>query len=330
MRKLDLVDRKIILELDTNARASFSEIGKKLGIGKNNVQYRIKRLLEDGVIKKFVTQFSLGTLGLFLGKFYLQLSGFSKETEKELYDYLLNAKRISWVAKCEGRWDLMIGAYVESLNQLNQIKQDFFKKYEKYITAYDVVFLVEGYSSQRTYLLNKKSTPKKIERFIGAEKIELDDKDKKILRLIANNARFNYLDVARNLNLNIKTVQRRIKDLEKNGVIQGYVTFLDTKKIGYNFFKLCIYLQNYQLKFNSFLRYCMEIPNVIHIIESLGPWEVELEIETESLEDFYNLTHTIRNDFSDIIKKTESVIISDEMKLDFFPEWYSRPTKYIL
>ncbi|MBI4452231.1 AsnC family transcriptional regulator [Candidatus Woesearchaeota archaeon] len=302
--------------------AGFLEIGKKLGIGKNNVQYRVKRLLEDGVIKKFVTQFSLGTLGLSLGKFYLQLSGFGKEKENKIYDYLMKDKRISWIAKCEGRWDLMIGCYVESLKQLNEIKQDFFKKYEKYITSYDVVFLVEGHTSQRMYLLNKKSIPKKIEKFIGKEKVELDDKDKQIVRLIANNARFNYLDLAQKLSMNIKTIQRRIKDLERKGVIQCYLTFLDVQKIGYNFFKLCIYLQNYESKFNGFLRYCMELPNIIHIIESLGPWEVELEIETETLEDFYNLTHEIRNNYADIIKKTESVIISNEMKLDFFPEWY--------
>lgn len=66
----------------------------------------------------------------------------------------------------------------------------------------------------------------------------------------------------------------------------------------------------------------MELPNIVHVIESLGPWEIELEIETESLEDFYSITHKIRNQFPGIIKKTESVIISDEMKLDFFPEWF--------
>ncbi|MBI2661664.1 AsnC family transcriptional regulator [Candidatus Woesearchaeota archaeon] len=323
MRKLDITDRKILLELDTNARVSFSQIGKKLRIGKNNVQYRVKRLLEDGAIKKFVTQFSLGTLGLFLGKIFLQLSGFSKETEREIYDYLINDKRVSWAAKCEGRWDLMIGTYVENIMQLDNIKKDFFQKYEKYITSYDAVFVVEAYTSQRTYLLNKKTIPQKIEGFIGTKNIELDSKDKKIIHLIANNARFNYLDIAKNLNINIKTAQKRIKELENKGVIQGYVTFLDTQKIGYNFFKLCIYLQNHQTKFNSFLRYCMELPNVVHVIESLGPWEIELEIETETLEDFYNLTHKIRNDFSDIIKKTESVIISSEMKLDFFPAHFN-------
>mgnify|MGYP001567171561 FL=1 len=68
VRNLDKIDRKILLELDTKARSSFNEIAKKLGIGKNNVQYRVKRLMEDGIIKKFVTQFSLGKLGLFLEK----------------------------------------------------------------------------------------------------------------------------------------------------------------------------------------------------------------------------------------------------------------------
>ena len=92
--------------------------------------------------------------------------------------------------------------------------------------------------------------------------------------------------------------------------------------MGYNFFKLCIYLQNYESRFNSFLRYCMDLPNVVHVIESLGPWEIELEIETETLDDFYDITYEIRNKFPDIIKKTESVIISDEMKLEFFPEWF--------
>ena len=322
MKKLDIIDRKIILQLDTNARIPFSQIAKKLCIGKNNVQYRVKKLVEEGIIKKFVTQFSLGALGMFLGKIYVQLSGFDKIKEELMYSYLMSDKRISWIAKSEGRWDLMIGCYVTSIKQLNNIKQDFFKKYEKFIASYDVVFLVEGYTSQRTYLLDKKIVPRKIEKFIGDKKTDIDKKDLRIIRLISGNGRFNYLDIAQKTGLNIKTVQKRIKELEKNGVIQGYTTFINTERIGYNFFKLCIYLQNYETKMSSFLKYCMELPNVVHIIESMGPWEVELEIETESMEDFYNLTHQIRNEYSDIIKKTESVIISDEMKLDFFPQWY--------
>ncbi|MFH1072870.1 MAG: Lrp/AsnC family transcriptional regulator [Nanoarchaeota archaeon] len=321
-RKLDLIDRKILLELDTNARASFAEVAKATGIGKNNVQYRVKRLIEDGVIKKFVTQFSLGTLGLFLGKIYMQLAGLDSGKEKELYAYLLNNKRISWVAQCEGSYDLMIGSYVENIRQFNEVKTEFFQKFEKYITAYDIVFLVEGYTSQRTYLLEKKAVPEKIGKFIGKEKIALDEQDKKILRLIANNARFTYLDIAKEMDINIKTAIKRIKELEEKGVIQGYVTFLNPKVIGYNFFKLFISLQNYQSAFQSFITYCKELPNVVHTIEALGPWEVEIELETASLDELYTISHHLRNAFPTIIKRVESIIISSELKLDFFPEWY--------
>lgn len=320
--KLDLLDKKILLEIDTDARKSYSEIGKKLKIGKNSVQYRISRLINQGIIKKFVIQPSLAKLGLFLGKIYLQLSGYTKEEEQTLYEYLKKNKKISWIAKCEGRWDLMIGTYVPDMSMFIDIKKDFFERFEKFITSYDIVFLGEGHTSQRSYLINKKRIiSDKVTTFMGKEKTKVKDEDLRILKYVANNARFNYTDIANQFNINVKTAQKKIKQLEKDEIIQGYVTFIDPKKIGYNFFKLCIYLKNYQNKLNKFIKYCLELPNSVHVIESLGPWEIELEVETKSLEDFYEITHNIRNNFSDIIKKTESVIISNEIKLDFFPEW---------
>lgn len=161
MIKLDKIDRKILLELDTNARESLSKIGQRLGIGKNNVQYHVNQLSKKGMIKKFVVQYSLAKLGLFLGKIYLQLSGLTKEEETALYAYLQKDKIISWVAKCEGRWDLMWGSYVENMNQFIQIKTDFFNHFEKWVNNYDVLFLAEGHTSPRTYLIEKRSTPLK-------------------------------------------------------------------------------------------------------------------------------------------------------------------------
>lgn len=322
MRKLDMVDRKILLELDNNARITFSKIGKKLRIGKNNVQYRVKSLIKDGVIISFVTQFSIGNLGLFLGKIYMQIAGVTDQTRQEIYDYLIRDKRLNWVAECEGRWNLMIAGYIENVKQLDSIKRDFFRKYEEYVTAYDVVFVVEAYISKRNYLVPHSKIIKEIKKFIGLKKAVLDKYDSMVIHAIANDARFNYVDIAKKLKLNVKTVQKRVKDLEQKGVIQDYIMLIDLKKIGYNFFKICIFLQNYESRYEQFLKYCINHPNVIHVIESLGPWEIELEIEAERLQDFYDLVHEIRNQFASIIKRIDSVIIVNEMKLLFFPEWY--------
>jgi len=324
MRKLDLIDRKILLELDTDARASLSEVGKKLKIGKNNVQYRLQRMMNDGVIKKYSTMISNAKLGYLLGKFYLQLSGFDEKSEAEFYEYLFKDKRIIWIAKCEGRWDLMLGMYAEDIAQLNDFKWDLFRRYEKYINSYDAVFTVDAQLSQRSYLVHKNRKEvvpkKKISEYIGRGRVELDALDKEILLAISNDARFSYMELGKKLGANPKTVQKRIKSMEDAGIITGYVVFPNLKVIGVGFYKVCIYLMDYHLKYKGFVEYCLQLPNVVHVIETLGPWDVELEMETESVEEFYDIVKEIRNKFSDIIKKTEFVIITDEARLELVPQ----------
>ena len=63
MTNLDLKDRKILYELDKNSRQSFADIAKKVRLSKEVVQYRVKRLQDEGYINYFsptlvVIQFS--------------------------------------------------------------------------------------------------------------------------------------------------------------------------------------------------------------------------------------------------------------------------------
>jgi DNA-binding Lrp family transcriptional regulator len=56
MLKIDLKDRKILYQLDINSRQSYSQIAKKVGLSKTVLVYRINRLKEKGVIRKFYTE----------------------------------------------------------------------------------------------------------------------------------------------------------------------------------------------------------------------------------------------------------------------------------
>jgi Lrp/AsnC family leucine-responsive transcriptional regulator len=55
MTKIDLKDRKILYELDLDARQSLTQVGKKVGLKKDIVSYRIKRMQDEGIIKNFWT-----------------------------------------------------------------------------------------------------------------------------------------------------------------------------------------------------------------------------------------------------------------------------------
>ena len=50
MEKIDLKDRKILYHLDINSRESFRSIGKKVGLSKDVVASRVKKLEEKGFI----------------------------------------------------------------------------------------------------------------------------------------------------------------------------------------------------------------------------------------------------------------------------------------
>ena len=48
--KLDLKDKRILKELFVNARMPYSTIGKKVGLSKEVVHYRVNRLMKIGLL----------------------------------------------------------------------------------------------------------------------------------------------------------------------------------------------------------------------------------------------------------------------------------------
>ncbi|MFW9940109.1 MAG: Lrp/AsnC family transcriptional regulator [Candidatus Thorarchaeota archaeon] len=58
-KKLDLIDLKIIEELKKNSRVSFSDISQRIDKTEATVRRRVKKLLEDGVIKRFTIDYDI-------------------------------------------------------------------------------------------------------------------------------------------------------------------------------------------------------------------------------------------------------------------------------
>lgn len=64
--------------------------------------------------------------------------------------------------------------------------------------------------------------------------MKLDEIDMKILRALQTDGRLSNQDLADAISLSPSACHRRVKELEKIGVIQGYRAELDIKKLGYN------------------------------------------------------------------------------------------------
>ncbi|MFX1311466.1 MAG: Lrp/AsnC family transcriptional regulator, partial [Promethearchaeota archaeon] len=55
-KKLDVIDLKILEELKNNSRISFNEISQKINKTEATVRRRVKKLVEDGIIKHFTIE----------------------------------------------------------------------------------------------------------------------------------------------------------------------------------------------------------------------------------------------------------------------------------
>jgi DNA-binding Lrp family transcriptional regulator len=63
--------------------------------------------------------------------------------------------------------------------------------------------------------------------------MRLDNIDKKILKIILQDARLSYREIAKKVGVSTGTVLARIKRMEEEGIIKGYSAIIDYEKIGY-------------------------------------------------------------------------------------------------
>lgn len=63
----------------------------------------------------------------------------------------------------------------------------------------------------------------------------MDRIDLSILELLGQNGRTSYHTMSKSINLTRPAINRRIKIMEKKGIIKGYKVIINWEKIGYNF-----------------------------------------------------------------------------------------------
>ncbi len=119
----------------------------------------------------------------------------------------------------------------------------------------------------------------------------LDALDKKILRLIADDARIPFLEVARSCNVSGAAIHQRIQKLTNMGVIKGSQFVIDPEKIGY---ETCAYvglnLKNPE-SFDTVVAALKNIPEVVECHYTTGDYDMFLKIYAFNNHHLLNIIH---------------------------------------
>lgn len=120
---------------------------------------------------------------------------------------------------------------------------------------------------------------------------QLDSLDKKILKLIAEDARIPFLEVARACNVSGAAIHQRIQKLTSIGVIKGSQFIIDPEKIGY---ETCayvgLYLKNPET-FDKVVNELKEIPEVVECHYTTGGYDLFIKLYARNNHHLLNIIH---------------------------------------
>lgn len=109
---------------------------------------------------------------------------------------------------------------------------------------------------------------------------KLDDMDRAVLELLQQDARITQTDLARQVELSPTGLQKRIRKLEEDGIIERYATILNKEKLGYDM--LCfvqVTLQRHNTEaVENFRRAVQIMPEVLECHHLTGEYDYLLKI----------------------------------------------------
>ena len=119
----------------------------------------------------------------------------------------------------------------------------------------------------------------------------LDSLDKKILHLIAEDARIPFLEVARVCNVSGAAIHQRIQKLTNLGILKGSQFIIDPEKVGY---ETCayigLYLKNPEV-FDSVVEALKKIPEVVERHYTTGGFDMFIKIYAVNNHHLLNIIH---------------------------------------
>ncbi len=318
--ELDVKDRKILSELDMDARQPLSALAKKVGLSREVVNYRIGQLEKKGVVQGYYTVLDTSKLGLIYCRMLFKYRKMPAQKESELLAFCAGHKNIAWVVFGEGKWDLVLVVLAESLKQIESVYAELSNGFGSYFQDPYTSIAFSVHEFKHKYLEPKQDCREVIVGG-GETPAKLDKTDLAILSLLSNDARLSLVELAGKLKTMPKVISYRIKNMLDAGVILAFRARINTKLLGYDHYKVFLTLQSFDSKNRpgilSFLQYH---PNVVYITKPMGTHTLEFEAMVRNANELHEIMRQFKDKFGNLLIDYDIYFTYEVRSLSYLPK----------
>jgi len=334
--KLDLKDKKIIAALAQNSRISPTNLSKVVGLSKDGVLYRIKKLKREKVLRKNA---------LIINPYYfivpytilLRLEGVEETDEQKLLEYFYRHPLVAWFCQCSDAWDIIVNIFAKDVKHFSYLLREIKARCGNSLKDYEIIPITATlqYNSMPNSFAKEIGIKlefdrsdvsfgkfiKKLKIGLSENKIHIDSYDIKILEILSEDSSKQISSIGKIIKLSPNSVKYRIKKLIDKKVILAFKSIFNVSYLRYHGFALFISLNpnvsNEQRKnLENFFAYHDE---VAFAFETTGRCDFEVYMFAKDVVHFHKLLSEIRNKFSSIINNQFSLLILKDYKFNFFP-----------
>ena len=131
--KLDNTDWEILRELQEDARLSFAEIGRRVGLSSPAVQERVRRLEDAGIIEGYHAKVNLKQLNMPLMAIIRLVNVETHDLKIKIVDILKGLPEVTECYQVTGEDEFVIIIHAQSMEHMSSVKMHFVT-YAKVIT----------------------------------------------------------------------------------------------------------------------------------------------------------------------------------------------------
>jgi DNA-binding Lrp family transcriptional regulator len=320
--KLDLKDRKLLYYLSVDARASDTQLAKRVGLSKNSVKYRTERLKKEGVIRQFACVTNLGALKLTTFTLLLKFNEDIYE-KPEIIEYFRQHELADWAVTLSGHWDIFVEVTAKDFGQLMQIISGIITHFSGTLSTYQLFssndtlrvehLIADFYEDLKLEPMPLKPRTK--------EKYGVDETDKRILHLLNQDSTLPYLTIAQKLGLTIDVVRYRMKNLAEKGILVKCFPEISLPALGYTEYLYTIKLKNASLeRMDSINKRIQTNTNVTYAFVDITGFNIVFMCAFRSPDGIDHLSRNLRKDYSDIIDEQDYLIVKEQVLFNLFPK----------
>jgi len=313
---LDNTDLKILEQLDLNSRISYKELGRKLRVSKETCNFRVKRLIDRGYIKAFLTTVDISKLNRMYYKIVYKFQKTNPEIEQQIISFIASNKTIAYIATLDGRYDLIFLILAKDVNDLYNVLVPLRDKFGEYIAEQQILALPSGNRFHYKFFSDKPKNQTSVFN-TGAAKINLDELDYKIITRFAGNARVKLIDLAKENNTDINVIKYRLNKIRKQNILGEHTLSIDFERFGLLQIQIDYALKNHKV-IPKVIEFVSKMSQCTFTTVGLGKYDLAVEFAVETIQELREIQERIRTEFAkDIID--HDFFVMNEYSINWCP-----------